>query len=87
MSHELRTPLNSIIGFSDVLQTAALGPISTKYREYASDINSSGGHLLALISDIIDVSKIEAGEIEIDEEVFDLSSLIVEMLRMVRDRA
>jgi len=87
MSHELRTPLNSIIGFSDVLQTAALGPISPKYREYASDINSSGGHLLALISDIIDVSKIEAGEIEIDEEVFDLSSLIAETLRMVRDRA
>ena len=87
MSHELRTPLNSIIGFSDVLQTAALGPISPKYREYASDINSSGGHLLALISDILDVSKIEAGEIEIDEEVFDLSSLIAETLRMVRDRA
>lgn len=87
MSHELRTPLNSIIGFSDVLQTAALGPISPKYRDYAADINSSGGHLLALISDILDVSKIEAGEIEIEEEVFDLSDLILETLRMVRDRA
>lgn len=87
MSHELRTPLNSIIGFSDVLQTEALGPLSPKYREYASDINRSGGHLLALISDILDVSKIEAGEIEIDEEDFDLPGLMRDTVRMVHERA
>ena len=87
MSHELRAPLNSIIRFSDVLQMAALGPVSPKYREYASEINLAGRHLLALISDILGVSKIEAGEIAIDEEVFDLSGLIAETLRMVRDWA
>ena len=80
ISNELRTPLNLIIGFSDVLQTAAFGPISEKYREYASDINRSGGHLLALISGILNVSKVEAGEIEIDEEKLDLHQLIYESI-------
>ncbi|NQU56271.1 MAG: PAS domain S-box protein, partial [Rhodospirillales bacterium] len=68
MSHELRTPLNSILGFSQVLMIETFGPLgSDKYREYANDINQSGTHLLGLISEVLDMSKIEAGEIKIFE--------------------
>ena len=69
MSHELRTPLNSVIGFSEILKEQLLGPMDNpRYEEYAADIYESGKHLLNLISDILDVSKIEVGEIDIVEE-------------------
>jgi signal transduction histidine kinase len=73
MSHELRTPLNAIIGFSEVMSGEHLGPIgSRKYLEYSRDILNSGNHLLAIINDILDLSKIEAGAFEIDMEVVDV---------------
>jgi two-component system cell cycle sensor histidine kinase PleC len=82
MSHELRTPLNAILGFSDILQNQMFGPLgSEKYDEYARDIFDSGRHLLNVINDILDMSKIEAGHIKIDCETVDLSSLIEETLR------
>ena len=61
MSHELRTPLNAIIGFSEAIRDAVMGPVSARYRDYARDIHSSGSHLLRLIKDILDLSKVEAG--------------------------
>jgi two-component system cell cycle sensor histidine kinase PleC len=72
MSHELRTPLNAIIGFSEIIATEALGKANPRYPEYACDIHSSGTHLLALINEILDVAKIEAGRMEIDPRPLDL---------------
>lgn len=77
VSHELRTPLNAVIGFGEVLQAEVFGPLGTpRYHEYATDIVSSGRHLLGLVSDILDISKIESDEMELHEEVLDLSALI-----------
>ena len=77
MSHELRTPLNAIIGFSDIIKSGLFGPVgSSKYSEYASDIYASGKHLLSVISDVLDMSKIEAGKIELNPEPSDLCALI-----------
>jgi PAS domain S-box-containing protein len=88
MSHELRTPLNAIIGFSDIIRRESFGPIAEKrYLGYATDINDSGTHLLALINDILDVSKAEAGRIELSEGVIDIPSLFEASLRLVRPRA
>ncbi len=88
MSHELRTPLNAIIGFSDIIQNALLGPVgSPRYREYAQDINDSGNHLLAIINDILDISKIEAGELDLFEEEICLHSLVSSTLTLVKGRA
>jgi PAS domain S-box-containing protein len=88
MSHELRTPLNSIIGFSDVMRTETFGPIAQpQYREYVGNIHASGTHLLALISEILDVSKIEAGELALDVGPVDVPQLAVFCLDMVRERA
>ncbi len=82
MSHELRTPLNAILGFSDILRNAMFGPLgSAKYDEYAKDIFDSGKHLLNVINDILDMSKIEAGHMQIDFETIDLAPLIEETLR------
>lgn len=73
MSHELRTPLNAILGFSEIMQTEMMGPLgSSHYQSYASDIHQSGVHLLSLINDILDLSKIEAGAFEMNEERVDL---------------
>jgi two-component system cell cycle sensor histidine kinase PleC len=67
MSHELRTPLNAILGFSEIIAQECFGPVgATRYKEYASDIHSSGSHLLSLINDLLDVAKIEAGKMEIE---------------------
>ena len=88
MSHELRTPLNAIIGFSEVIKDEMNGPIgNTKYREYASDINESGQHLLELINDILDLSKVEAGMAEIHEDCINVSEVIKSVLQLVRQRA
>ncbi|MBL4740464.1 MAG: PAS domain-containing protein [Sneathiella sp.] len=77
MSHELRTPLNSIIGFSEIMKEERLGPVgSTRYREYAVDINESGLHLLSLINDILDLSKIEAGAEKLYEENLEISATV-----------
>lgn len=84
MSHELRTPLNAIIGFSELMEQALFGPLgSERYEEYATDINSSGKYLLGVINDILDMSKIEAGQFSIDREQIDLGPLISETVRVV----
>jgi signal transduction histidine kinase len=84
MSHELRTPLNAVIGFSEVLATESFGPIgNSRYREYAQDIQSSGEHLLALINDILDLSRLDAGKADLSEEDIVVGDLIAEVLRMV----
>lgn len=83
MSHELRTPLNAILGFSEILVNQMFGPVgSAKYSEYARDIHDSGKHLLNLISDILDMSKIEAGHMRIHQEAVNLAPLIEESLRL-----
>jgi two-component system cell cycle sensor histidine kinase PleC len=88
MSHELRTPLNAIIGFSEVLGGEYFGPIGTpRYREYAGDIHAAGKHLLALINDILDLTKAEAGRLELNCEDVNLAGLIEECVRLMRDRA
>jgi PAS domain S-box-containing protein len=88
MSHELRTPLNCVIGFSQILMNEMFGPLGRdSYREYAHDINTASNHLLGLISDILDISKIEAGELEIFDAPVDVGGLLVNCLTMMRDRA
>lgn len=83
MSHELRTPLNAILGFSEILLNGMFGPVgSPKYSEYAKDIHESGKHLLNVINDILDMSKIEAGHMKIHCESIDLAPLIEESLRL-----
>jgi two-component system cell cycle sensor histidine kinase PleC len=84
MSHELRTPLNAILGFSDILRSQMFGPLGNeKYHEYSSDIHESGLHLLNVISDILDMSKIEAGHLQLKPEPINLATLIEESLRYI----
>ena len=87
MSHELRTPLNAIIGFSDVLLQGMFGETNEKQTEYLRDILSSGQHLLSLINDILDLSKIEAGRMDLDVATFDLPSAIDDAMLLMRERA
>src|SRR5262245_49507146 len=87
MSHELRTPLNAIIGFSEVLAERMFGDLNEKQDEYLKDIHASGQHLLSLINDILDLSKIEAGRMELEAADFDLPSAIDNALILVRERA
>jgi signal transduction histidine kinase len=87
MSHELRTPLNAIIGFSEVLSEGMFGEINEKQTEYLNDILESGRHLLSLINDILDLSKIEAGRMELEAADFDLPGAIENALILVRERA
>ena len=87
MSHELRTPLNAIIGFSEVLHERLFGDVNDKQAEYLADILASGRHLLALINDILDLSKVEAGRMELDRADFDLPAAIGNALSLVRERA
>ena len=87
MSHELRTPLNAIIGFSEVLVDRMFGELNEKQEEYLKDIYASGQHLLSLINDILDLSKIEAGRMELEVSDFDLPSAIDNALTLVRERA
>jgi signal transduction histidine kinase len=87
MSHELRTPLNAVIGFSEMMINRAFGDINERYAAYATDINQSGTHLLQVINDILDISRIEAGNVEMNEEVFEPAAAIKSCLDLVRDRA
>jgi signal transduction histidine kinase len=87
MSHELRTPLNAIIGFSEVLSERMFGELNDKQDEYLKDIHASGQHLLSLINDILDLSKIEAGRMELEVTEFDLPTAIDNALTLVRERA
>jgi signal transduction histidine kinase len=88
MSHELRTPLNAVIGFAEIMRGERLGPVGTgRYRDYAHDIAASGRHLLRIIEGILDLSKIEAGRLELAEEAFDLAELADECVRLIRPRA
>jgi signal transduction histidine kinase len=87
MSHELRTPLNAIIGFSEVLGERMFGELNEKQAEYTEDILSSGRHLLSLINEILDLSKVEAGRMELEVATFDLPSAIDNARTFVRERA
>jgi signal transduction histidine kinase len=87
MSHELRSPLNAIIGFSEVLTERMFGELNDKQAEYLKDIHVSGQHLLSLINDILDLSKIEAWRMELEATDFDLPSAIDDALTLVRERA
>ena len=87
MSHELRTPLNAIIGFSEVLRDGLMGEMTEQQRGFIGDIFSSGKHLLSLINDILDLSKVEAGKMTLDLEPVQVSSLFVNSLSIIREKA
>ena len=87
MSHELRTPLNSVIGFSEALKDGLLGELTESQKEYIGDIFISGQHLLSLINDILDLSKVEAGMMNLEMEAVDVNVLLSNALSIVRDKA
>ncbi len=87
MSHELRTPLNAVIGFSEALMQGYFGALNAKQREYIEDIHSSGRHLLSLINDILDLSKIEAGRMDLELSDFDVPSALQNAMTLIRERA
>src|SRR5471032_1543097 len=87
MSHELRTPLNAIIGFSEVLIEKMFGELNAKQEDYLKDIFTSGKHLLSLINDILDLSKIEAGRMELEPSNFDVPNALANAMTLIRERA
>jgi signal transduction histidine kinase len=88
MSHELRTPLNAIIGFSEIISSELFGPLNNqRYLEYIRDILASSMHLLSIINDVLDMSKIEAGKLELAKEAVTLQAIVRDVLRMMRERA
>src|SRR6185295_10988496 len=87
MSHELRTPLNAILGFAQVLRERMFGDINQKQEEYLDDILSSGNHLLSLINDVLDLSKVEAGQVELQVAPFSLQDALERGVSMVREQA
>ena len=87
MSHELRTPLNAVIGFSEVLLERLFGELNEKQDDYLKDIHSSGKHLLSLINDILDLSKVEAGRMELEPSTFDVTAALSNAITLVRERA
>ncbi len=88
MSHELRTPLNAIIGFSEMMTNKIFGPIHPpRYEEYTKDIHNSGEHLLSLINDVLDLSKVESGKLELNEEMVDIASVVEGSMNLMRERA
>ncbi len=87
MSHELRTPLNAIMGFSDIMRQRLFGPMADRYAEYSQLIHESGAHLLELINDVLDMSKIEAERFELAREDFDARDAITAVLRLMRGQA
>ena len=86
MSHELRTPLNAIIGFSEVMAGEVLGELNPSYVQYAKDIRQSGGHLLDIISSVLDLSKSEAGKLKLSDQMLDLNEIIGASVTMMRDQ-
>ena len=86
MSHELRTPLNAIIGFSEALKDGLMGPMVKVQQDYVGDIFSSGQHLLSLINDILDLSKVEAGMMALELEPVDVQDLLSNSLTILRER-
>ena len=87
VSHELRTPLNAIIGFSDMMRSRLFGPLPGKYAEYADLIHESGQHMLDLIGDVLDLSKLEAGRYELNYDTFDAADVIRSSVKMIRPSA
>jgi signal transduction histidine kinase len=88
MSHELRTPLNAILGFSEILDNETFGPLgNSRYQEYARAIRGSGGHLLALISDVLEFSRASSGKLELDDEEFSPSRVVEEAMQIVSPQA
>jgi PAS domain S-box-containing protein len=87
MSHELRTPLNAVIGFADMLEMGVAGPLNARQNEYLHDIGASGRHLLDVINDVLDLAKIEAGRVDLREEMLDMGGLVAGCTRLVRERA
>src|SRR3546814_2731157 len=88
MSHELRSPLNAVIGFSQVMIDELFGPLGTpKYETYVRDIHASGNHLLSVINDILDLAKIEAGKIELDDQEIDVQEDCEFSMSVIRERA
>src|SRR6185369_305543 len=87
MSHELRTPLNAIIGFSEVLRDGLMGELTDQQRGFIGDIFGSGKHLLSLINDILDLSKVEAGKMTLDLEPVLVSSFLANSLSIIREKA
>ena len=87
MSHELRTPLNAIIGFSEMIKVEFFGPVGERYRGYANDIFNSGSHLLELINEILDLSKLEAGQFELYEEIIDIAGTVEACLPLIETLA
>jgi len=88
MSHELRTPLNSVLGFSQLMEQKLFGPVGNEHYEgYVRDIRRSGEHLLALINDVLDLSKIEAGRLSLDEQVMSLAEAVKDVFSLMRDQA
>jgi two-component system, cell cycle sensor histidine kinase PleC len=86
MSHELRTPLNAIIGFSEMIRDALMGPVATRYREYAHDIHNCGRLLLGVISDVLDLSKVEVGRLDLHDEQVDLAKVVGDCHRLISER-
>ncbi len=87
MSHELRTPLNSILGFSEIIRERMFGSLSDRYADYARMINDSGNHLLQLINDVLDLSRIDAGKFELHEETVDVPAQVASAIAMVAENA
>ncbi|HRP10641.1 MAG TPA: HAMP domain-containing sensor histidine kinase, partial [Terricaulis sp.] len=87
VSHELRTPLTHILGFSEMIERQIFGPVSERYVEYAGLIRKSGGHLLGLVNDLLDLSKMDAGRYEIEREQFDARAIVEEVVRLSADAA
>jgi PAS domain S-box-containing protein len=87
MSHELRTPLNAVVGFSEVLRDQIMGPLDERYREYAGDINSAGRHLLDVINEVLDLSKIEVGRLDLRDETVSIGEIVEACRRVIAGEA
>jgi signal transduction histidine kinase len=87
MSHELRTPLNAVLGFSEMMQAEACGPVSPRHKEYLGNIHDSGAHLLSLINDILDIARFDSGSGELSEEVFDPARKIEDTVHIMSAQA
>lgn len=87
MSHELRTPLNAIMGFSELLGSLSFGDLTEKQREYVGDISSAANHLLKIINDILDISKVESGKAKLQEEEVDVAELIRSCIKLIENKA